>query len=409
MDGQQFNQTASSSGLRPAAVHRSHAASAASGPSAPKPQSLLLPRAELRPSEIGRRYVSAARRLRQTNEFGAREDGCLTRLRHTFDESRRQLPPDAQQFATQIERLVAQVERNVPDAVFQSDFVVNLEAFSRIAVPDENDDTFLCRVAFAYVPVRLAAVLTHVQKGQLHNFYFPDVSCRPSFVPRAFRIQHTVDGLTVSRPIGFLWAFLLMFLTLLPAVLYAWFRARGRTLEDILQTVFAILAATLFGISPPLHRFLFNNWGIRYSMRGAMLLDVDTIRNIRSEPERRRLAIALLLCGRTDLLCGSASYALPFSRVGLDGGPMMLSVLTVDAGNQLIVDQDGEIVLCYEGNKSVALCVWRDDELYDADSAGMRGALLELEPVSAIRYSEHRWWYVLCVKHGSDAGCSLVY
>lgn len=84
---------------------------------------------------------------------------------------------------------------------------------------------------------------------------------------------------------------------------------------------------------------------------------------------------------------------------------MMFWMLTVDAGNLLVVDQDGKIVLTYGENKAVALSIGLDGR----DCIVLRGAAVPQKPLSAVRCTECRWWYVLRVKHGSDAGCSLVH
>lgn len=150
------------------------------------------------PKEIGQSYVRAAAQLRTTGEFGRRNAQALSLVGHTYDESRTQVSEDAVEFAYQIERIASQVCAILSDHRFESDFVVHLEAFSRIWA-DEGDQDALERIAAAYVPVRFRDLLLP----------FRTVTIAPT-IPWEFhlvtsrRVHPTSTGIRIRRKKGFL-------------------------------------------------------------------------------------------------------------------------------------------------------------------------------------------------------------
>lgn len=112
-------------------------------------------------------------------------------------------------------------------------------------------------------------------------------------------------------------------------------------------------SSALFIVASPLHRALFNNWGLSEALSGRMTMDINTVHNVRAEKGRREMGIGLITVGEMKLLSSKASYAAPFSIAGLDPGPMMLLVLTSPANHHLMFDQDGAFLLSYDDGKTV--------------------------------------------------------
>lgn len=379
------------------------------------------------PEEIGKRYAKAAEKLRNANLFAPRNEKGLKFYGHNFDTSRRHLHQDSEFFASQIETVVAQVCGGVDHEAFESDFVVNLEAFSTLHVSGDVIEGRK-RLAYAYIPIRLVTFLRYTSRGRRRDYYRHDIeydlegavqffglgvgfeprkvsgdkgkAVRPTLNlglaktglalnrktsdrPRSPPMQQTLAGLRIHRPAGWLTSSFVLFISSIPVITYLSLRIQKADVEEIIQTALAIAAATLLVVAAPLHRIIFNNWPISEALSARMTLDEDTVSNISGRKDCREVGIGLIARGDMELLSSDASYAVPFSPRGLNPGPMMLSILTMHHTHKLVVDQNGALVLMYGDENAVQLLV-----------VGRRG---NEAPLQARRYGLAKSWYVLSV------------
>lgn len=197
--------------------------------------------------------------------------------------------------------------------------------------------------------------------------------------PRAWPLFSTTEGYQIPYRMGIFTASLVIIASCGPTFVYLALRVNQTDPESVIQTSLAILASTLFIISSPIHRIIFNNWRISDALFGVMTLNDDTILNIKSEKMRRELGIALIVQGEMKLFSKDAGYSAHYSSK-LNPGPMMLSILTFHPLHRMLVDQDGKIVLKYADGNTVQIQAQLESE----------GRYL-----MAKRYTQVRWWYML--------------
>lgn len=299
--------------------------------------------------EIGLTYVRAARILRSTSHFplgGMRGQLAMTRIPHIINPNRSQLHPDARLLALEIEAIAAQAVGQIGLLSLSTEFVPNLEAFSRIEIP-EDDSSQLQILALHYEPVRLDTYLRYTQKGSTIRFLH-ELVLRP--------MQRTTRGIRIIKPEGILTALGVVAICMPPVLFFLYMRARVIDVEKCIQVSLAIVAATLLAAANPIHRMMYNNWSILEALAMRMTLDEDTVYNVRLE-HHRRVGIGLVANGEMHMISGDAGYASVFSMRGVNPGPLTLTVLTFCPEHRMVVDQDGRLVLLYKNGMAVELVI----------------------------------------------------
>lgn len=394
--------------------------------------------------DIVQQYIKAAKRLRAMSVFSTRRRDDVKFYNHHVDTSRQSIHPDAARFASQINLIVDQVSGENPHPAFQSDFVVNLEAFATFADRVSTDSQRLpYQLAYYYCPLRLSEFLRHTKLANKKLFYRVEhqydiggafelfglgasfdekrrshdrrrklsdlprrssdkrrpprpilnvgnfnVNLSSTMVPRGNVVHYTRGGPRISRSVGVLTSTFVVLLSSIPVLVYLVIRIGKADVEDIIQTALAIAAGTLLIIASPLHRIIYNNWSLSEAISGRMTLDEDTVGNIQSKEERREVGIGLIVKGYMDLISREATYASPYSDTGLDPGPMPLGILTLHPNHKLVVDINGALVLIYGDGKAIQLSV--------------RGTKSKEGHLKARPYKVMGHYYVLNADGGSD-------
>lgn len=299
------------------------------------------------PAAIGRCYARAAVILRSKSHFplsGLRGTLASSRLPHIVNPSRTTLHPDAQLLALDIEAVAMQAIGELGNTSISTEFVINLEAFACIHV-DEYDDYAVAELALAYEPVRLDTFLRYTTKGSTSRF-FNQLAARP--------MQRTSQGVRIVKRDGLITGLGVVVLCLLPVLFYVYRRAGIADTEKVIQVSITIMAATLLSASGPMHRMLYNNWDLREALSLRMTLNEDTMHNVHRK-DQRYVGLGLVANGEMDMISGDVGYASPFSKRGVNPGPLTLSVLTYYREHWVVVDQDGRLLLLYRGETAVEL------------------------------------------------------
>lgn len=305
--------------------------------------------ANLSLQQIGLAYVRAANILRSTSQFplgGMRGEFAMARIPHIINPRRVQPHLDARVLALEIEAIASQAVGQVGLLSMTTEFVVNLEAFSRIDIAEQDVDQ-LEQLALHYEPVRLDTFLRYTQKGSTMRF-FHELAMQP--------VQHTSRGVRIVKREGILTALGVVAICSLPVAFYLYHRANAVDVEKLISMSLTIIAATLLAAANPLHRMLYNNWGILEALGLRMTLNEDTVNNVRSE-KHRSVGIALVANGEMGMISAEAGYASVYSKRGVNPGPLTLTVLTFCPEHWMVVDQDGKLVLLYREGNAVELVV----------------------------------------------------
>lgn len=305
--------------------------------------------ANLSLQQIGLAYVRAAKILRSTSQFplgGMRGEFALARIPHIINTQRIQPHPDARVLALEIEAIAAQAVGQIGLLGMTTEFVVNLEAFSKIDIAEQDVDQ-LKQLALHYEPVRLDTFLRYTQKGSTSRF-FHELATRP--------VQPTSLGVRIVKREGILTSLGVVALCSLPVAFYLYHRIRVIQVEQLINVSLAILATTLLAAANPLHRMLYNNWSILEALGLRMTLNEDTVNNVRLE-NHRSVGIGLVANGEMGMISGDAGYASVFTKRGVNPGPLTLTVLTFYPEHWMVVDQDGKLVLIYRDGKAVELVI----------------------------------------------------